>query len=113
MSVYDESKTASLAVDAIEANLVGKKFLHARTKYSILASGMSEMGELAQEVMIEQGNSYKGAGVDGIVGEALDVICCLFDLIHKCDPNITEEELAAYTRIKCAKWVSKVQNRKD
>ena len=113
MSVYDESKAASIAVDAIEKQVFGKKFLFARHKYSILASAMSEMGELAQEVQIEQGNSYKEAGADGIIVEAIDVICCLFDLIHKCDPNITEEELATYTRHKCAKWVSKVQNRED
>jgi hypothetical protein len=62
-----------------------------RTPYSILASATSELGELAEEVQIHQNHSYKKPGDDGIVGEAIDTICCLLDLIHKVNPYITED----------------------
>lgn len=44
---------------------------------------MSEAGELAEEINIKNGRSSKPVGKDGIVGEAVDVILCAFDVIKK------------------------------
>lgn len=51
-----------------------------RTVQDILNHTMTELGELALEVQIDQGKSYKLPGSDGIVGEALDMIACLVDM---------------------------------
>ena len=44
------------------------------------------------------------AGEDGVVGESIDMIICLFDLIFKTNPDITHEEITAYTEKKLKKW---------
>ena len=101
MSLYEITKAASQTVDA--KSIVPYK----RTVDSVLASTMSELGETAVEVMIHNGQSYKQKGRDGIVGEAVDTILCLLDLIHVVDPSITEEQINEIARAKCAKWVYK------
>jgi|SRR5271157_419630 len=108
MSLYTITKDASLKVDAIEDFSYPR--INLRTRYSVLTSTMSELGELAEEVMISEGNSYKEQGEDGIVGEAIDTILCLLDLLHK-NCNLTEKELDAIAKKKCDKWVHKVQSR--
>jgi NTP pyrophosphatase (non-canonical NTP hydrolase) len=111
MSLFNLTKTASVMVDDIDAQLKYDPFLYGRTKYSVLSSTMAELGELAEEVMIERGNSYKGAGVDGIIGEAVDTIVCLLDLIHLANPDMTEQELDEIALKKLNKWVTKVSER--
>lgn len=78
-----------------------------RSQYSILASLTSEVGELAEEVAIANGDSYKKPGIDGILGEAIDVLICAYDLIRRTHPNVTEAELDIYARQKVEKWKSK------
>lgn len=85
------------------------RVVNARTRYSILAATMSELGELAVEIAISEGDSYKEVGSDGIIGEAIDAIACLVDLIRREKPSITEEELLEITRVKLQKWESKVK----
>lgn len=80
-----------------------------RTKYSVLASITSELGELADEVNIQQGYSYKQPGEDGIVGEAVDIIASAIDLIRLAKPEITEEEICEIAKRKCDKWISKIK----
>lgn len=75
-----------------------------RSTSNILTHLMTEVGELAQETIIADGQSYKGPGEDGIVGEAIDVIICAVDMVHHQHPNITEEELMNLCRLKLAKW---------
>lgn len=75
-----------------------------RTHQDILAHAMSEVGELAEEVMIAQGRSYKEAGKDGIIGEAVDVMLCMFDIIHRTNPSITEDEIMMIMNKKLLKW---------
>lgn len=57
-----------------------------RTVQSIYNHAMSEMGEIALEVNIEDGQSYKAPGSDGIVGESLDAIAAMLDLVYKVNP---------------------------
>lgn len=80
-----------------------------RTSYSVLASAMSEMGELAQEVAVFNDHSYREVGPYGIIGETVDVIVSLLDLLHVCYPDITEDQLNSIVQHKCVKWLSKVE----
>lgn len=79
-----------------------------RTTYSILSSVTAEVGELAEEVAIKNGDSYKTEGVDGVVGEAVDVIIAALDLIWVADPTLTEYQISEIAKAKCAKWISKI-----
>jgi hypothetical protein len=73
---------------------------------------MAELGELAEEVAINEKHSYKKQGSDGIVGEAIDTILCLLDLIHVHTPSITEEELIHVAQLKLDKWVTKAASKR-
>lgn len=79
-----------------------------RNLYSVLASLMSEVGELGEEVAIEHGHSYKTKGADGIVGEAIDVIVTALDMITVANPELTEQEIVEMARRKVDKWISKI-----
>ncbi len=73
---------------AQEADLYHKS----RTMNTILNHAMSEMGETAIELNIINGvNSQPGP--DGVIGEALDTIAALIDLIYVVNPNLTEKQM--------------------
>jgi len=95
MTLISEIFSAS---DAIENN---------RTVQDVLNHTVTELGELAMEVIIEQGKSYKQPGKDGIVGEAIDVIACAVDIIRVHAPELTEEDLIRLALPKLAKWKNK------
>lgn len=78
-----------------------------RTPYDVLASLQEEVGELAKEVRIRFGSSYKEPDRDGIVGEVCDCISCLIDLIYVVEPDITEERMKDILKFKMTKWVAK------
>ena len=78
-----------------------------RNRFSVMAKVVEEVGEISTEVAIAEKMSYKKAGVDGIVGEAVDAIIALTDLIYVDNPNITEEEIQNIVRLKLQKWVTK------
>lgn len=69
---------------------------------SILISVMSEIGELAEEVEIAVGRSYKKSG-EGVVPESLDAIIGLIYLIDTMK-ILTEEQLEEIAIKKIAKW---------
>jgi NTP pyrophosphatase (non-canonical NTP hydrolase) len=79
-----------------------------RTLSSIMLAVTAEVGELAEEVNIAEAMSYKKTGPDGIVGEAMDVVASVFDLVRKHNPEITQEELITILTTKCQKWEDKV-----
>ena len=79
-----------------------------RTLNSIAGHAMSELGETAIEINIYQGLHRDQPGPDGVVGEAVDTILCMIDLIYKFDPSITEEELVAIAEMKGAKWIRNI-----
>lgn len=84
-----------------------------RTEYTVLSHLMAEVGELAEEVTISVGESYKTAGPDGVIGETIDSIICLVDMIfvhsRKLGIELTEEQLIEIAQQKLAKWESKCQ----
>lgn len=83
-----------------------------RDEYTILAHTMEEVGELAQEITIKVGGkSYKKQGPDGVIGESIDAILCLVDMIYihaeKNGIEITEELLMEIAQQKLNKWQEK------
>lgn len=52
-----------------------------RTPQKVYLHLLSELGELAEEVNIAAGELYKDPGVDGVTGEAADVMNCIADLL--------------------------------
>ena len=61
-----------------------------------------EMHELADEVQLILDDDVPGP--DGILGEAVDVMSCLLDLIYKSYPNITQADIEAVMVKKAMKW---------
>ena len=90
--------------------VVSDRIKNGRTLIRTLAHTMAEVGELAEEVVIANGFSYKQPGPDGIVGEAVDVILCALDIIYQVDPTITEKDIEAIAERKLAKWEAKTRS---
>jgi NTP pyrophosphatase (non-canonical NTP hydrolase) len=84
-----------------------------RTQHNVLAYTMTEVGELAEEIIIQHGHSYKDPGVDGVIGEAVDVIICALDMINISNPQITEDEILEIVIRKCKKWRIKTNERQQ
>lgn len=103
-------KSVGAAMTFIEQILATSRRIHDdRTDYAVLAKATEELGELAQEVMIENGDHYKEPGKDGIVGEAIDTIICCVDLIYQQNKVITEATLQRILSKKLAKWAEKAE----
>lgn len=86
---------------------VSSTFKNNRTKQSIISHLKGEVDELDIEVKISNGESQQPHGDDEIIGEAIDCILCLVDLIYIDNPDITEQQLVEIANKKLAKWVSK------
>lgn len=78
-----------------------------RTLQDIFNAAEDEMCELQTEILYHEDGMIPGE--DGVVGEAIDVIACLMDIIHRYDPKITEEELERIMIKKCKKWQRKAR----
>ena len=82
------------------------KIKNGRTEFTILTHTLSELGELAEEILIAKGLSYKKEGKDKVKGEIVDAILCLLDLLHVHDLTVTEEEIMEIVKLKLIKWKS-------
>ena len=78
-----------------------------RTLQDIFNHGEGEMVELQSELLYDRDGLKPGP--DGIVGEAIDIIACMMDIIRKKAPELTEEDLGLLMHKKCQKWVMKVE----
>lgn len=83
LTIFDAVYQAAKQADIYHKN---------RTVQSIYNHALSEMGEIALEINIADGQSYKAAGTDGIVGETLDAIAAMIDVIYKVNPDFTQED---------------------
>ena len=92
-------RIASQTADILDAD---------RSTYSVFASAMSEAGELGQELAIANGDSYKKPSVDGVIGEAIDTIITLLDLIYVENPEFSEQQIDEYASTKLDKWLAKL-----
>lgn len=71
---------------------------------SIMCSLMEEIGELSTEVNIHIGKKKRNPGPDGIVGEGIDAIICILDIIRVVKGELNEEELLEIFKTKLDKW---------
>lgn len=63
---------------------------------------VGELDELKDEVRkLKEGLPQ---GEDGVVGEAIDLILCLLDLITVASPQTTKRQILTIARAKCEKW---------
>lgn len=90
-----------------ETFAVSDRVKNGRTVTDVLTHATTELGELAQEVIIAEGRSYKDEGKDGIVGEAIDLMLCAIDIIRVARPDLTEAQIQDIARPKLAKWEEK------
>lgn len=58
------------------------KIKNDRDPRDVLMSLIEEVGELATEIAIKSGHKNRKAGPDGIIGECVDVIAVVVDIIH-------------------------------
>lgn len=87
-----------------------------RSEYYVLGHIMEEVGELATEVNIAvDGRSYKQQGADGVIGEAVDAIICLVDMvyIHLKNQGLPSDDidtlLKSVAKAKLEKWLAKAK----
>lgn len=103
--IDDVAKPETLIADTFKYSDAIK---NGRTKTDIYAHAVSEMEELRAEIAADlTGNR---GGDDGIVGESIDVILCLLDLIHVANPEMTPEQITKYAKIKLDKWATVYAN---
>lgn len=76
-----------------------------RQNQDIFQHGAGEMVELQSEILLDRVGLAPGP--DGILGEAIDVIACMMDIIRKNYPSITDEQLEWKMLEKCEKWERK------
>lgn len=82
-----------------------KEIQNGRTIASIWQHTLSEVSELSYEIDVLDGTlPPEYGGEDGLIGEAIDGILCLVDLIHQHNPEITEDELRTIAAKKLEKW---------
>ena len=105
MKKLGESLNAGLIDTVLEFS---KRINDGRGRYYVLAKCQEELGELSTEVAVAEGDGYKTKGKDGVVGEAMDAILAILDLIYIDNPDITKEELIGIAIDKCTKWENKV-----
>lgn len=82
-----------------------------RTPLTVLTKVVEEVGELSTEIAIDKGICLKEPSSDGVVGEAVDAIIALVDIIKLHKPDITESEILKVATSKCNKWYSKCHNK--
>ena len=102
--VYEKSTTV-----VKEVFKTSDEVKNVRTLQDILTHLMTEVGELAQEIEIAEGKSYKLPGKDGIVGEAIDIIACVLDIVRIHYIDIDEDMLLDVLRPKLQKWKDTVK----
>lgn len=74
-----------------------------RTTFNILNHLKGEVTELEEEL--------NGAnGTDGVIGESVDVLLCVLDIICLEQPNITTDELNIIVLKKLNKWKRRYSN---
>lgn len=76
-----------------------------RNLNSIFTHATSEMFELFEEICKKESNLPSGE--DGVIGESVDVILCMFDMIHQTNPDITMDEIEKIMLKKFNKWKEK------
>lgn len=88
-----------------------KEIQNGRSLADIMRHTKSEMAELDDELALVEAGAEEGK--DGIVGEAIDVIACMMDLIFVHAPNTTDAQLTLLLLQKCEKWARRYKDSVD
>jgi NTP pyrophosphatase (non-canonical NTP hydrolase) len=100
----------SLVETVLAACQKANQYHSTRSLYSIGSAMQAELGEVAEEIAIASGDSYKTPGPDGVNGEAIDLICSGLDLLFKNNGDtLNEQELVAIAQPKLDKWIEKIK----
>lgn len=78
-----------------------------RTTSGVYFKLSEEVGELATELNVKYHGAYKGEGEDGIIGECVDAIICLCDILNK--ENVDLDEIGFLINKKIKKWKENVE----
>lgn len=81
-----------------------------RTISGVFDHAKSEMDELSEEILRFLDDQEPGP--DGVVGEAIDVIICMVDIIYKKNPSISKEQIYFLICQKLDKWERLYGNKK-
>jgi hypothetical protein len=77
---------------------------------AIFKSLVEEVGELSTELSIEAGTKKREPSPDGVVGEAIDVLVVILDLLHlKLGNEISGQPFLDRVQSKLNKWEGKAQ----
>ena len=82
-----------------------------RTVESSFVYATSELGELADEVLSGLNMSIKPNSEDGILGECVDVMVCMLDIIQLSYPQFSSTELSMLIDRKLLEKVNKWSNK--
>lgn len=82
------------------------KVVPPRSEERVFLQFLSELGELGEEINIAMGESKKSPGVDGVVGEAADVLNCLADLCYVSRDGDVEAFVMAVSKFEIMDWES-------
>lgn len=77
-----------------------------RNTSGVVMKLVEEVGEIATEVNIKYHGAYKKAGVDGIKGECIDALICIFDILNL--EGVCIEEVESMIDLKVNKWKEKI-----
>lgn len=100
VNVGDDSVWWNDPVDIVRH--FSNKIKNGRTYLDATRHAEGELVELYEE--IQKVATGQPEGSDGIVGEAIDIIACLLDVIFLKQPDITNDEITAIMLRKCQKW---------
>lgn len=110
-SVFDHKPdlySSVLEVIKFSKELGNKGTSPKREQSAVQAKLIEEVGEHSVEIQIQNGITYKDAGVDGIAGEAVDIAICAIDSFALEYPDKSPEEIfgmfQTYMSTKLAKW---------
>lgn len=70
-----------------------KRINDGRTRDDVLTHTVEELGELTEEVLIATGRMEGESGPDGIIGETVDIIACIYDMVYIDNNDITDMDV--------------------
>lgn len=95
-------------MDLIQRVVRTSKNVGSDNRDAIFRSLIEEVGELATEIAIEEGTKRREPSPDGVVGEAIDALVCIIDLLHnEIGDNILEQAFLERVQTKLDKWENK------
>ncbi|WYN05132.1 hypothetical protein ISREJYDI_CDS0171 [Pseudomonas phage UNO-G1W1] len=95
-------------MDLIQRVVRTSKNVGSDNRMNTFGSLVEEVGELSTELAISNGTKQREPSPDGVVGEAIDVLVCIIDLLYQeLGDKITEQAFLERVQTKLDKWENK------